>query len=211
MPKKSSIVLAALLAAGAVVGVATLGRSRAAPQSQRVDERDRAATVVELRALQAQVALLSTRVAELQMTVSSRAGSPSPPASDPTPTNQPSASEPPTAEVAAADAQQWHELMARTEIDFQREARDGRWAADVGSELHAAIDQNSALRAAVQSQDCRSTTCRLEMTDDHSAEFSRQLQALALQVGPKLPTMMAEHLTRSDGTKATVYYFNRNP
>jgi hypothetical protein len=204
------IAVAASAAAALLYFSSHRGGKGLAAESRSENEREKGTPrpTDDLRALKAQVAFLTTQVSQLRAELAERTGAPPEPAPGP-PADAPS--KPSAAEVVQAEAGQWHELMARTETDFQAEPRDPRWASDTSAEMHAAVMERAALRAVFQSVDCRSTTCRLEMTDSPARDFSKQLRTLVMRVGPKLPTMMAEHHTRPDGTKTTVYYFTKDP
>jgi len=101
------------------------------------------------------------------------------------------------------------ERLEQVQANFEAEPRDMKWSRATTTELGSAIAGGPMLQAAVLSVDCRSATCRVEMLDDRSPAFHRQLEALARTVGPDLPSMAGERVMRPDGTAIAVYYWSR--
>ena len=207
MPTKRFFVVMGLVAAaaGAVLWVGwpahrsdaarTARAEGEAARAPRAEGQDSHATDLKLALLQAQVTGLQAQLA----------GKPAP---TPAPA-APAAEQRTPEEVSAAEAKAWHELIAQTEATFQAEARDPKWSQETSATFRAALMESSLLRAAFQNLDCRSSMCRVEMLDDRSPEFMTQLQNLILRVGPALPTMRGEHVTKPDGSKATIYYLSK--
>ena len=154
------------------------------------------------RATDLKLALLQAQVTGLQAQLAGKAAPAPAPA-------VPAAEQRTPEEVSAAEAKAWHELIAQTEMTFQAEARDPKWSQETSTAFRAAVMESGLLRAAFQNVDCRSSMCRVEMLDDRSPAFMTQLQNLILRVGPALPTMRGEHVTRPDGSKATIYYLSK--
>lgn len=89
------------------------------------------------------------------------------------------------------------------------EARDQRWSNEVGASLQAAFSTEELAGTAVQSIDCRTTTCRIEMQDDGSGDLPAKLPMLAVQMAGSLPNMIAERIDQPDGKMSLVVYLSQ--
>jgi hypothetical protein len=153
------------------------------------------ATVValrgELRRTETELALLTSQVSQLRSEVGARTAAP----------------------LAAArpDPERYgRERLERLEAAFGAEARDRGWSEETSSAFRTGIMRGDRLRRALQTIDCRSETCRLEMADDRSPEFQQELQQLALDVGTELPSMAFHFVTKPDGTRSVVYFWSKH-
>jgi hypothetical protein len=127
----------------------------------------------------------------------------------PAPAAASSAPADPAQEHAEAD-RRLRERVERVETDFQAELRDSKWSRAASSEFQTAVARNGLLQSAFQNIDCRSSTCRVEMLDDRSPDFRKQLQLLIRDIGPSLPIMTGHRETRADGTEVAIYYWSKN-
>jgi hypothetical protein len=89
------------------------------------------------------------------------------------------------------------------------EARDQRWSNDVSASLQAALSTEELAGTDVQSIDCRTTTCRIELQDDGSGDLPAKLPMLAVQMAGSLPNMVAERIDQPDGQMTVVVYLSR--
>jgi hypothetical protein len=110
----------------------------------------------------------------------------------------------------AAEQRRLEEHMQGIVADFEAESRDANWARDRTEEFQKSFARGSLLKKAVQSLDCRSTTCRVEMLDDRSADFFKELNDMVSIIGRSLPTMAGQRVTRPDGTAVAVYFFSKD-
>jgi hypothetical protein len=123
-------------------------------------------------------------------------------------TSTPKASGPTAAPSSTiSEKDRLREALAQREADFEAEARDHRWARDTTSAFQDAVTQGPALRAALKSIDCRTTTCRVEMAVDRTPAFQKQLDDLTDKLGPILPSMSYQRVSQPDGTTTTVYFW----
>lgn len=111
---------------------------------------------------------------------------------------------------AAAEHQRQQENLDRIAANFEAEPRDASWSRDTTAAVQAELNQGELLKNALQSLECRSSLCRLEMVDDRSPAFFTQLNRMALKVANRLPSMAGQRLTRPDGKAVFVYYFSKD-
>lgn len=117
--------------------------------------------------------------------------------------------EPPGPEERAEQERKRHEYVAGVEAAFRKEARDPQWSNDTSAAIQAALAANRELQALAGSVDCRSRTCRVEITDDGSVAPGKQIPMLAQQVGQGLPNMTADRVVDGSGRATMVLYFSR--
>jgi len=121
---------------------------------------------------------------------------------------------PPPVEQAApdraADQRRLEEHLQGVVADFEAEPRDVNWARDRTEEFHRSFARGRLLEQAVQSVDCRSSMCRVEMLDNRSPDFFKELNDMVSTIGPHLPSMSGQRLTRPDGTAVAVYFFSKD-
>jgi hypothetical protein len=101
------------------------------------------------------------------------------------------------------------EHLSAVAASYGSEARDQRWSNEVGESLRAAFSTEELAGTAVQSIDCRTTTCRIEMQDDGSGNLPALLPMLAVQMAGSLPNVTAERIDQPDGKSSMVVYMSR--
>jgi hypothetical protein len=112
--------------------------------------------------------------------------------------------------IALAEEERKHkELMAAKESAFQQEPLDGQWAPQTSSSLREAMSNNPAMRDAVRTIECRSSTCRVEITDSEQVRSSKSLDNLITQVGGSLPQVTYNQIDEGNGESAMVMYMSR--
>jgi len=109
-------------------------------------------------------------------------------------TAAPSQAEPPDPEDRAEQVRRYHAYIAGVEAAFRQEARDPRWSADTSTVIQTALATNQELRPLAGSVECRSRTCRVEVTDDGSGALSKQLRGVADEFLVKANRDRPEHL-----------------
>jgi hypothetical protein len=99
--------------------------------------------------------------------------------------------------------------MAEVEANYQSETRDPSWARETHEVIDAALGKLPALAKNVQSLECRSETCRLEIVDDGRPDFAKQLPTLQHGLNGKLPTIQFDYARQPDGSQRTILYMSR--
>jgi hypothetical protein len=106
-------------------------------------------------------------------------------------------------------ARHWKEHMADVSAAFESEPLDHSFAPVAQAALATAIQKNPVVQAAVGNVDCRSRTCRVEVSDDGSGKLDKQLPLFVQSVGETLPYMQAERVgDRSGPSKMVLYLTN---
>ncbi len=103
-------------------------------------------------------------------------------------------------------ARRWKEHMADVSAAFESEPLDRRFASAAQAALATAIEKNPVVQAAVGNVDCRSRTCRVEVSDDRSGKLDKQLPLFVQSVGGTLPYMQAERVGDRRGPSKMVLY-----
>lgn len=93
---------------------------------------------------------------------------------------------------------------------FRKEARDPQWSAATTSTVQSALAADEELRPLLRGVDCRSQTCRVEITDDGSGKLRKLLPIFVHHVGPALPTMTADRVVDGNDRATMVLYLSRN-
>jgi hypothetical protein len=155
-------------------------------------------TEARLNLLQAQVLGLQQQLATQQLP-SAAAESPvaPPPVEEATPDTE-------------ADQRRLEAHMQEVVASFEAESRDANWARARTEDFQKSFTRGNLLKQAVQSVDCRSTMCRVEMLDDRSPGFFKELNDMVSIIGSNLPSMSGQRVTRPDGTAVAVYFFSKD-
>jgi hypothetical protein len=124
------------------------------------------------------------------------------------PTSASAAALDPAGGPAAEDARR-EQYFEGVEADFDAEPSDPRWSRTTASEFQSSVARSDILRKALESIDCRSSTCRIELKDDPSPQFREQIQELARDVAPVVPSMKGHRFTKPDGTTSMVLYWSK--
>lgn len=157
----------------------------------------------------AQLNRLEQQVAGLQLQLARQQLAPSSPAdSAPAPAAAADAAPPPINEADEHARRQAE--MDRVVAEFETESREANWSRDITAAFQAQFEKGALLKGALQSLDCRSSRCRLEMLDDRSPAFQNQLNQMAIELGRQLPSMAGQRITRADGKPVFVYFFSRS-
>ncbi|MGH8557667.1 MAG: hypothetical protein ACRESZ_09445 [Methylococcales bacterium] len=100
------------------------------------------------------------------------------------------------------------ERMAKVEADFQRESTDTTWATHAEASVQKAVVEDNLAWNALRNIECRSHTCRIEMTDDNSGGLSQFIPLLGLQLADILPniSMMSSQIEDGSGGNVTILY-----
>ena len=101
------------------------------------------------------------------------------------------------------------ELMDVREAKFRQERPDRHWSLQASTKLQEVLDNDSTLRDAVQSIDCRSMTCRVEIADTQQINTSRSVHGLLLKVAGSLPQVTFNQIDDGNGGSTLVMYMSR--
>jgi hypothetical protein len=154
----------------------------------------------------AKLAMLAAEVTALRQQLRDQAMKDQPQASAENETSRNARNDP----VAQAEEQRkYKELIAAKETAFQQEPLDGQWAPQTSSSLREAMSKNPAMRDAVRNIECRSSTCRVEITDTEQVRSSKSLDNIITQVGDSLPQVTYNQIDEGNGESAMVMYMSR--
>jgi hypothetical protein len=159
--------------------------------------------------LKAEVTGLRIRLAELNSEVDSlketkkTAGGGERQGRDPSP-----ASPQKSREAREKEWEQKHsQMIADLESSFRTEAQNPAWSAETTATIQAALrSEDVLLTAAAQGLECRSRSCRLELTDDGSGKLAKALPMFAQRIAQPLPDILADHKVSDDGTAKYILY-----
>jgi hypothetical protein len=103
------------------------------------------------------------------------------------------------------------ERMEGFEYSFRAEPQDSRWSPGTLAAVHEAMEKDTALRAAILHLDCRSSLCRLELSDDGTDSLSGSIVSLAQKLMKVFPNIMGDRVDAGGGKSTLVYYMLRTP
>lgn len=147
----------------------------------------------ELRQLRAQVAAMRSELA-----ASGRRADAAP--------SDPSASPDQARRHAERDRQRHAAYVDSLQSSFRLEPTDARWSAATSSRLLDALQRNDALRGAARDVQCRSSSCRIELSLDPGGAVDKQLPLWSQQFADVLPRMVGQAVVRPNGERAMVLY-----
>jgi hypothetical protein len=97
--------------------------------------------------------------------------------------------------------------MDGVEQSFRREVSDQNWAMGTRASIEAAM-QTKSVQLQARSVECRSETCRVELSDEDSPATQESLEHLPQAVGDTLPTMQIARTDDATGHH-TILYLSR--
>ena len=109
----------------------------------------------------------------------------------------------------AEAARQRQEHLAEIEASFRHELIDQAWAFRATSAVQEAFTSEAAAPAVVHSLECRSHTCRAEISADDTGELGKTLPLLLQQLAPILPNVIANNVDEANGG-GTILYLSEN-
>jgi hypothetical protein len=125
-------------------------------------------------------------------------------------TSQPSSNVKDDAEVRLQTPEQarqtWREHMEQVAVEFELEARDARWAREAESKIQGVLATSRAMSDAVESLDCRSASCRVQLKANQSTNFEEDLLRVVHEVGSFLPDTQLDAADPALGKRSTVIY-----
>jgi hypothetical protein len=100
--------------------------------------------------------------------------------------------------------------VATSEAAFQNEVRQPQWSQRTAQDVRATLaEADPALRHLVRSVDCRSQSCRVEISPGASEEAQQNLPITLARLAGSLPNVSAGQIDQGDGRMATVLYLSR--
>jgi hypothetical protein len=107
-------------------------------------------------------------------------------------------------------AQLWREHMEQVAVEYEMETRDARWARDTESKIRGALATSRVLSDAVESLDCRSASCRIQLKPSQASNFDEDLLRVVHEVGSFLPSTQLDAADPAAGKRSTVIYLKTN-
>lgn len=104
----------------------------------------------------------------------------------------------------------YKEKMEVFESSFHTEPRDPGWSSSTLSAVREALDRDEALRAATLHLDCRSSLCRLELSDNGADSMSASIGSMGRKLMKVFPSIVGDRVD-VDGKSTLVYYMLRKP
>lgn len=96
------------------------------------------------------------------------------------------------------------------ESSFRSESEDPGWSSATLAMLQTNVNNDEALRASTHHIECRSKTCRVEISDAGSnGKVSDSIVALMKQVSQTLPAISASRIDEGDGSSSMVIFMSR--
>jgi len=102
--------------------------------------------------------------------------------------------------------QTWREHMAQVAVEYDMETRDARWARETEGKLQEALAASRAVSDAIESLDCRSASCRVQLKPSQAASFEEDLLRVVHEVGTFLPETQLDAADPARGKRSTVIY-----
>jgi hypothetical protein len=205
---KISVIAVAAVASASAIGYFAADRALLAPATPvpmtRTATHD---TNVE-------VALLAAELATLRRELGARTEARSRPAtSEPIPSLQiadAAVLDPRSDAAALAEAErQFDEHTATVAATFSGEPRDPTFALNTSDSLRVALDSDELAKMPVQTIDCRTKTCRVEIGDDGSGVVPQVLPMLMVRMADSLPNVIAQRHEQPNGRATMVLYMSK--
>ena len=163
------------------------------------------ASAAEVARLEGQVIALQSEVAALRdrSTVTASTRPAEDPAPDPAPAGKPSSRD------LEANAKVWHAHVQEADARFRQEPSDVNWATRMTATVRDVAGKSDAITTSLQSIECRTNTCRLEIREDGAGKVISQMPQFLLDVQSSLPSMLSEQVDSGNGGKMVVMYLTK--
>lgn len=96
--------------------------------------------------------------------------------------------------------------VAGVQAAFRQERVDPAWSPIASSRIRDAISHNEAMRGAMRNVECRSSTCRVEISNDAGGAANKNLPMLLQQFSDLLPRTVAQSVVNASGQTEMVLY-----
>jgi hypothetical protein len=113
------------------------------------------------------------------------------------------------AAVLAEAERQFDEHTAAVAATFSDEPRDPAFALATSDSLRVALDSDELAKMPVQTIDCRTKTCRVEIGDDGSGVVPQVLPMLMVRMADSLPNVIAQRVEQPNGRATMVLYMSK--
>lgn len=101
------------------------------------------------------------------------------------------------------------EHTATVAADFRNEPLDPPFAVTTADSLRGVLDSDELAKMPVQTIDCRTKTCRIEIGDDGSGIVPRTLPMFMVRMADTLPNVIAQRLEQPNGRATMVLYMSK--
>jgi hypothetical protein len=115
----------------------------------------------------------------------------------------------PAPEAKARAAQEHQERIADVEAAFRDEAHDPRWSRPTEAGIRDAVKGANLTQGGLQEVQCRSATCRVELTVQEPAAFSREMPNLIGRLPENLHGSAMEFVDNPKGGHTGILYLFR--
>jgi hypothetical protein len=102
------------------------------------------------------------------------------------------------------------EFMAKVSASFRAEPTDASWSREMSATVRETFEGDKDVGPLVRSIECKSRTCRVELTGERTTESDKTLPLLIHRVGTSLPNMQASHEEDENGHHRMVMYLSRS-
>ena len=131
--------------------------------------------------------------------------------SPPPPSPEQTSSPPPSPEQASGDAQR--ALIGNLENQFDNESRDNTWSANASAAITSYFDNLSSngkgQTSYLDSVDCRSSLCKVEVTNVNAEAAQEFAMTFPMTVGPELPSATYDYHPRANGQVDLTLYLSK--
>ncbi|MFM8331663.1 MAG: hypothetical protein ACKN9T_08235 [Candidatus Methylumidiphilus sp.] len=111
--------------------------------------------------------------------------------------------------IAQAEAErQRQEQMAAVEANFRGEAADRSWSERTTATVQHALAGQVAIQSSLRSVECRSSTCRVELSGGNAAALDKSLPLFANRLTESLPSVTVNQVEDGAGGVTTVLYLS---
>lgn len=103
----------------------------------------------------------------------------------------------------------WDEYVSEAEAGFNDERTDERWATELSATIYREIANQPTLRGKAKTVECRSKSCKIELSDDGSAGFASEVPQLVDELGAKVSSVIFDVEHDAAGRRTQVLYLSR--
>jgi len=147
-----------------------------------------------------QIAALNSEISALRAQVAQAAPQPAPQPND-------GEARPQSPEQAR---QAWRDHMEQVAVEYDLEARDARWARETEAKIQGLLTTSRAVGDAVESLDCRSTSCRVRLKPSQATNYEDDLLRVVHEIGAFLPDTQFDAADPARGKRSTVLYLKKS-
>jgi hypothetical protein len=102
------------------------------------------------------------------------------------------------------------QMMEAKDSEFRSEQADAQWSSQTSATIRQAVGNDPAFRDSVRNIDCRSSTCRVEISgSQQTGGNSKSLDGFVQQVGATLPQVSYFQIDNGNGESTVVMFMSR--